>query len=76
MAVQRLWFPHAPYGDISAADRARQGIGYGGITIRGAWVMGIYLSSDTWLAQQEVSDDTWCARQEITNDTWCARQEA
>lgn len=32
MAVERIWFPHVPDGTINAADRARQGIGYGGIT--------------------------------------------
>jgi hypothetical protein len=33
LAVQRYWFAHAPDGIIGAADRARQGIGYGGISL-------------------------------------------
>lgn len=33
MAVERVWFPHVPDGTVSANDRARQGIGYGGIVI-------------------------------------------
>lgn len=33
MAVERVWFAHAPDGLIDAADRARIGIGYGGIAL-------------------------------------------
>lgn len=33
MAVERVWFHHVPDGVIGAADRARQGIGYGGINL-------------------------------------------
>lgn len=31
MAVERIWFPPAPDGTIDAADRARLGVGYGGV---------------------------------------------
>jgi len=33
MAVNRLWFPNAPSGDVDAAQRAQIGIGYSGIAL-------------------------------------------
>lgn len=38
--VERVWFPHTPDGTIDAADRARQGIGYGGIAITAPSAVG------------------------------------
>lgn len=39
MAVQRVWFAHAPDGITGRADRARIGIGYGGIALAAPSVM-------------------------------------
>jgi hypothetical protein len=41
MAVERVWFPHVPDGTISASDRARQAIGYGGIAIAALIILNL-----------------------------------
>jgi len=53
MAVERVWFPHAPDGSVDADDRSREGIGYGGITISAAvaalgWVRRSVAALTTW----------------------------
>lgn len=61
MAVERVWFPHAPDGSIDASDRARQGIGYGGIAIapptRPQPLFGIITVDDDYRGIISVDDD-------------------
>ena len=39
--VERVWFTHTPDGTVDDSDRARLGIGYGGITITAASTVGV-----------------------------------